>query len=129
MKIVFKSYRRRDGSWMLYINNDRKVSLGVSPEKGFGPSAKLTQGQLKLRDAAMRAFFDNAEPFAGTAEAHKAAGEPVAICGPYTLFVTDVARVGGVAVPADGAYVMRDGKILPCGAWVAEKQDADEEAA
>lgn len=36
MKLVFKPYLKRDGTAMIYINNDRKVSVGVSADQGFG---------------------------------------------------------------------------------------------
>ena len=48
MRVTFKPYRRKDGSFMLYINNDRKVSVGVSPEKGFGLSKDITAGQRDI---------------------------------------------------------------------------------
>jgi hypothetical protein len=114
MKITFKGYKRRDDSWMIYLNNDRKVSLGVSTEKGFGPSTKRTKGEEKLIQAASRAFFDNALPFTGSIEDHD---EVKAVCGPYTLLGTDVATIGGMKVPSDGGYIVRDGRYLPCGQW------------
>lgn len=115
MKLTFKPYRRRDGSWMIYLNNDRKVSVGISSERGFGPTTKHTAGQKKLIDAAKVAFEAHAEPFTGDIAAHD---EPQVACGPYTLLITDVGTIGGQQVGEDGAYIVRDGKFLRAGRWV-----------
>lgn len=114
MRVTFKGYKRRDDTWMIYLNNDRKVSVGVSPEKGFGPSTKRTKGEDKLIDAAKQAFEENSLPFTGSIEAHD---EVKAVCGPYTLLGTDVAMIGGMKVNSDGGYIVRDGRYLPCGEW------------
>ncbi len=119
MRIGFKPYRRRDGSWMLYLNNDRGVSVGISPEKGFGLFTKLTGGQRKLIDAASGVFASSAAPFTGDLAAH---GETVAECGPYTLAITDVASVGGMPVGEDGGYIIRDGAILRAGTWIEAEE-------
>jgi hypothetical protein len=119
MKLVFKSYKRRDNSLMIYINSDRGVSVGVSAEQGFGPSTKHTAGQKKLIDAAKQAFADSAVPFTGDLAAHKEGGFCAAVvCGPYTLVGTDVGNIGGHDTGADGGFIIRDGKILPCGQWI-----------
>lgn len=115
MRLVFKPYRRRDGSIMIYLNNDRGVSIGISQEHGFGALTKMTPGQRKLLDAAKGAFMQHAKPFSGDLAAHT---EDKAECGPYTLAVTDVATIGGQSVGSDGAYVVRDGLILRCGEWM-----------
>lgn len=116
MKITFKPYMRRDGSLMLYVNNDRKVSIGLSPEKGFAPWGKdATEGKRKLWDAAFAAFDAHAAVFTGSIDAHD---EPKAVCGPFTVLITDVARIGGQSVGSDGAYIVRDGRVLRCGDWI-----------
>lgn len=113
-RVTFKAYKRRDGSFMIYLNNDRRVSVGVSPESGFGPSSKRTAGETKLIDAARMAFDDNSLPFTGSIDAHD---EIKAVCGPYTLLGTDVATIGGMQVSEDGGYIVRDGRYLRCGEW------------
>lgn len=113
MTITFKPYRRRDGSLMLYINNDRGVSIGLSPEKGFSAYGKgSTEGQRKLSDAALAAFRAASKSFTGSVAAHD---EPKAECGNYILLITDNATIGGMKVGSDGAYVVRDGHYLRCG--------------
>lgn len=115
MKIKFSPYRRRDGELMLYINNDRGVSVGISPEKGWSPYGKgITQGMRNVMESVPQVFRDHGSDFTGTFAAHD---EPKARCGNYDLMVTDVATIGGMTVASDGAYVVRDGKILPCGVW------------
>jgi len=114
--ITFKPYKRRDGSLMIYINRSNGVSVGVSPEKGFGPTTKLTKGQSNAIDAAKKAFYDHSQPFTGDLTKHTETGfcAPVE-CGPYTLVGTDVGDIGGMTVGADGAYIVRDGRIARCG--------------
>jgi hypothetical protein len=115
MRLVFKPYLRRDGTAMFFLNNDRKVSVGCSPGAEYCPSTKLTAGQKNLINAAVRAFADSALPFTGSVEAH---AEGKSVCGRWTLLLTDVGSVGGMAVESDGAYLVRDGKILRCGEWI-----------
>jgi len=121
--ITFNPYKRRDGSLMIYINRSNGVSVGVSPEKGFGPSTKLTKGQSNAIDAAKRAFADNSEPFTGDLTAHAEGGfcAPVE-CGPYTLVGADVGEIGGMKVSSDGAYIVRDGRIARCGVPMEETE-------
>lgn len=113
MKVSFKAYLRRDGSWMIYLNNDRNVSVGIS-ENGYPPSMKQTQGQKNLINAALKTFNKNAKEFTGDIDAHN---EIKAICGPYTLLATDVCNIGGMVVGSDGGYIVRNGRILRCSEW------------
>lgn len=122
MDVCFKSYRKKNGELMLYINNDRKVSIGVTEKDGFGLSKNITQGQRKLIDSALAVFHQNAFDFTGNLDLHK---EEKVQCGPYTLVITDIAEIGGQNVQSDGAYIVRENKYLPCGQWFKEEESAD----
>lgn len=122
MKIKFNAYARKDGVLMLYINRSNGVSIGVSPDKGFGPAKLITKGKSNAIDAAKRAFLSNAVPFTGDLDAHDEPGYCAPVqCGPYTLAGTDAATIGGMKVATDGGYVIRDGMIAPQGVWLDEE--------
>lgn len=124
MKVWFKPYRRRDGSWMLYINNDRGVSVGDSEDRGLpAPYGKNTsQGQRKLL-AALNAALAAAEDYRismPSSEREKkpdyaAHTEPKAKLQIGDLYITDVAIIGGVSTGSDGAFIaLKSGKIIIC---------------
>ena len=69
MKIWIKPYLKRDGEIMYFINNDRKVSIGISAHRGYTPS-KSTQGQKKLWEAFINAVR-TATPIAEGADMNK----------------------------------------------------------
>lgn len=119
MEITFKSYARRDGSIMLYINRSNGVSVGISADRGFSPYGKgVTEGQRNAVNAALATFRAHAAVFTGDLSKHIETGfcAPVS-CGNYTLVGTDIATIGGMSVGADGAYIVRDGMILRCGTY------------
>lgn len=117
MNITFKSYARRDGSLMLYINRSNGVSVGISADRGFSPYGKgSTAGQRNAMDAALRLMAEAPE-FTGDLATHTETGfcAVTELADGWTLVGTDVATIGGMAVGADGAYVIRKGRILRCG--------------
>ncbi len=111
MAIKFNPYRKRNNELMVYVNNtDNKVSVGLNGP--YSPYSKfMTQGKRNLVDLAAKVFAENAVPFTGDIGEHK---EESADCGAYTLCLTDVANVGGHKTGSDGAFLVRDGKILDC---------------
>jgi hypothetical protein len=121
MKINFKTYTKRDGDLMLYINRSNKVSVGIT-EAGFSPySQRTTNGQRNAYDAAIDVVHKHGQPFTGDLSKHDENGycAPVT-CGPFTLVATDVATIGGMSVGSDGGYVICGGKILAQGEWYSE---------
>jgi hypothetical protein len=119
MRIVFKPYLRRDGTLMLFINNDRGVSVGVSPEKGYGLSKDLTQGKRNLINAALAAFKKHAVAFTGDLANHTEGGLCAPVnCDGYNLVGTDVANIGGHETGSDGGFIVRGGLILQTGVWI-----------
>lgn len=105
MNIFCKPYRRKDGSMMFYINNDRKVSLG------FGEnilSTKLSDGQKKLLTAFYKKFNEVSYPFTKTTS-H--AEDSNILFNDTELYITDVAKVCGSHVSSDGCYLYRNGRI------------------
>lgn len=114
MKVCFRPYRRRDGSLMIYINNDRKVSIGISPESGLPAFSKRTNGQNRLLNAAREALAQHGLEFTGDVNtAHAISAQ----CGPYLFIGTDVAQIGGQDVGSDGGYIVREGRYLQAGIW------------
>lgn len=109
MEIWAKVYRKRDGSIMLYINNDRGVSLGIS-ERVF--TSKLSNGQEKLLYSWLEAIDndENARDFNGNFDAHTE--DKAHLDFDINLYITDVATVCGQSVGSDGAYITRKGKII-----------------
>lgn len=111
MNIKFKPYQRRDGFVMLYANNDRGVSVGIS-EKGL-PSfygKNVTAGQqnlLKNLKAAIETLttIDIKPDY----ESHDEVKSRLGDFG--DLFITDSGKVCGQTVSSDGAYLARNGKI------------------
>lgn len=110
MKITVKPYRRRDGVVMFYLNNDRKVSVGISPEHGF-QSSKATAGEQKLWEAFCLATAE-AKPIATGADMDAHDEFKMTMWNGITFAITDIATVGGVSVGADGLYVVRDGRVM-----------------
>ena len=110
MKITVNPYRRRDGSIMFFINNDRKVSVGISPEKGY-QSSKATAGEQKLWNAFCAATRD-AEAIGTGADMDKHDEYKFTMFNGITFAMTDVATIGGVNVGSDGLYVVRDGRVM-----------------
>jgi uncharacterized protein (DUF983 family) len=110
MEIWIKPYLRRDGTTMFYINNDRKVSIGISAERGF-QSSKASAGETKLWNA-FCAAARAAEPIATGADMSKHDEPSVMMFNNIGFAVTDVAMVGGVSTNADGVFVIVGDKIV-----------------
>lgn len=121
--ITFKPYARRDGSLMLYVNRSNGVSVGLSPERGWAPYGKnSTEGQRKAMSAALKVFTSKGMPFTGDLAKHTETGFcATAVCYPITLVGTDVGNIGGMAVGADGGYVIYGDRILKCGVAYLEE--------
>lgn len=111
MKITINPYRRRDGSIMIYLNNDRKVSVGISPEKGY-QSSKASAGEQKLWKA-FCAAARAAEPIATGADMAAHDEWKMTMFNGISFAITDVATVGGINTGSDGLFVVVDGKVLP----------------
>ena len=70
MKINFRTYEKRDGDLMLYINRSNKVSVGIT-EAGFSPySRRTTQGQRNAFNAAIDVVAEHGKPFTGDLSKH-----------------------------------------------------------
>lgn len=110
MEIWIKPYIRRDGSVMYYINNDRKVSIGISPEKGW-QSSKASDGQKKLWNAFCVAARD-AKAIATGADMAKHGEDGFMMFNDIGFAMTDVAEVGGVSTGADGLFVVVGDKVI-----------------
>lgn len=121
MKISINPYRRRDGSLMVYLNNDRGVSLGLSAEHGY-QSSKASAGQAKLWQAFCAATRETADIAIG-ANMDSHAEWSMTLFNGVSFAITDVASVGGVPVGADGLYVVRDGRVMPAKAIAADGGD------
>lgn len=111
MNISVKSYRRRDGSIMIYLNNDRGVSLGLSPEKGYQFS-KATAGEQKLWHAFCQATRE-AKAVATGADMAAHDEWKMTLFNGITFAITDVATVGGARVGSDGLYIVREDRVMP----------------
>lgn len=110
MQIWIKPYLRRDGTTMFYINNDRKVSIGISAEKGW-QSSKASAGEQKLWNAFCAAARD-AIPVATGADMTKHEEFSIMMFNDIGFAMTDVATVGGVATGGDGLFVVVGDKIV-----------------
>lgn len=122
MQIQFKPFMTRLGELMLYINGSNGCSVPLTQKDGW-QSTKSTAGQKKAVNAAMRAVKHFGRDFTGSVEAH---AEGKYTFGHYTLLVTDVAEIGGQKVGSDGSYIVREGKYVPCGAWIDEDGGVEE---
>ncbi len=110
MKITINPYHRRDGSTMIYINNDRKVSIGISADRGY-QSSKASAGQKKLWEAFCRATRE-APAIAEGADMSKHDEFKIKMFNDVAFAITDVATVGGVSTGEDGLFVVRDGRVM-----------------
>lgn len=110
MKITVKPYRRRDGSIMFYLNNNRKVSVAITPENGF-QSSKATQGELKLWNAFCAATRDS-PCVAENADIEKHNEFKFTMFNGISFAITDVGMIANVNTGADGLFVVRDGRIM-----------------
>ena len=107
--LSFKHYRKKNGQDMLYINGSNRVSVGLLG--GWAPYGKnVTNGQRNLVEKALVIFDREARPFTGDVTTHSEM-TPVK-CGPFMLAYTDVANIGGHQTGADGAFIIKDGRIL-----------------
>ena len=111
--VKVRSYTRRDGKLMAYINGDNGKSVGVSEDRqpttyGRGD----TQGTRNLIEAFWRAVKaapdarvdeSDAVSFAHHAEDRFNAGDT---WGQW--FITDISEVGGATVSEDGFYLWSD---------------------
>lgn len=88
---------------MIFINNDRGVSIGDS---GRIYTSKLTGGQQKIWDR-LAYFWKNAESI----EVAEKPDGAVAELETGTLYITDTSTVGNVKVGTDGAYLYRGGRL------------------
>lgn len=110
--ITFNPYRKKNGDLMIYINRSNGVSVGVS-DTGTPASRYMTKGKMNALNMGRDVFYQYAESFTGDLAEHQET--KVCLGNLYTLVFTDVANVGGMDVGADGAYLVRDNKILPIG--------------
>lgn len=111
MQINFRPYRRKsDGQLMLYINRSNGVSVGLSPSSRYSPYGRgITEGMRQAVEAALDVFYAYSKPFTG-----KIPVDAVDCGKMFWLVVTDTADVGGMNVGQDGAYLIRDKRILRC---------------
>ena len=121
MKINFRTYKKRNGDLMLYINRSNKVSVGVA-DSGFSPYGKgTTQGHRNAFNAAISVFEKSGEIFTGDLSKHKENGFNAPVnCPPFIIVGTDVATIGGMKMSSDGGYVVYKNKILPQSVWLQE---------
>lgn len=121
MKIKLNVYRKKNGSLMLFANNDRKVSVGIGEngvQAAYGKNT--TDGQRKLISALGEALR-SIDAQGGAIEAipdfdeHR---EDKARLGTFgDLYITDVSNVGGVATGGDGAFLAKNGKVYNLSVW------------
>lgn len=101
---------------MIYLNNDRGVSLGLSREVGY-QSTKVTQGQKKLFQA-FCAVVKNPDTDVIALGFEREKHNAVVGNGGFDISEsigfawTDTAVVGGVDVFSDGLYVINGKRIL-----------------
>jgi len=110
MRIWTKPYRKRDGEFMVYLNNDRGVSLGISQQRGY-QSSKASRGEKNLWEAFCEAT-KSSTPVATGAAMSKHHEEFFLTFNDIAFAITDVATVGGVPTGSDGLFVVRDGNVF-----------------
>lgn len=116
--ITFKSYKRRDGELMLYINRSNGVSIGISQSKGFYPyGAGTTEGMRNVMNAAYDVIDAYAQPFTGDIKAHKEVGfcAPVELANGWVMVGTDVGNIGGHQTGGDGHFLIVENVIIKMG--------------
>lgn len=117
-------FQKKNGELMIFINDDAKKSFNQKA-KAIGISddlftSKLTDGQKNLLGRFFKLFdSSHAIEFTGNAEAYTEQKVDLA-CG-LTLFITDVATVGGQRVESDGAYLLHGNKLL----YLGEEYEVD----
>jgi|GEM_PF-2843767 len=121
MRIKFNPYRRQDGSWMLYVNSDRRVSIGISEDRGMPApyGRRTTKGQRNLLKAIYPAL-ENAEDMQLDGKPDFNAHEEDAVQLEIgDLYLTDIATIGGVPTGSDGAFlVTKSGKVINLSYWI-----------
>lgn len=118
MKIKLNVYKKKNGEYMIYANNDRGVSLGIGETfPSLYGKFKATQGQIKIADA-LSNYFKNAKAIEIKAplKTHEELFFDNAL---GRVYLTDTATVCGISVKSDGAYLMRDEKLYDLSQWVA----------
>lgn len=110
--INFNTYIKRNGDLMVYVNRSNGVSVGIC-ERGAPDPNYMTRIRKNVLNMGRDVFFQYAKPFTGDLAEHQET--KVRVGNLYTLALTDAADIGGMDVGSDGAYLVRDNKILPIG--------------
>lgn len=97
-----KSYLRKNGKFMIYLNGSNGVSVGLG-ERVY--TSKFTKGEKNtLRE--FNDIIDTCDPvFVGELDFSKHEEPKTELDLDFVLFITDIAKVCGVSVGSDGAYL------------------------
>lgn len=108
MKIWVKPYIKRNGEMMVYLNNDRKVSLGIC---GDYKSSKATVGQKNLWEAFCNAVVTS-EPIAIGADMSAHNEWKMTLFNEISFAITDIGSIGGVSTGSDGFFIVWKDKVF-----------------
>ena len=114
-RIRVKHYIRRDGEHMIYVNGDHGVSLGWSEDRApsrYGRGA--TQGKRNLISAFSEAIRE-ADGINGDLidfYAPSAREKMMAKLDIGDLYVIDDGEIGGLRLPSDGVFLLRDDRLI-----------------
>ena len=119
MEVKFNVYRKKNGELMLYANNDRRVSVAITQDKGVeSPYGKYsTNGKRNLIDKLDDAVASMDACHITGVEPRLHAEEWVKLGDFGYLLLTDVACISGIKVESDGAYLLKDGLLYNLSQW------------
>jgi hypothetical protein len=108
---------------MCYLNNDRKVSIGVTDTEPARYSKRypLSGGQVKLLDAIPEALRLAPEhPMQEEGLIDPSLHTEDKILTPYGwVYITDIAAIGGRSTGSEGAFLVTwDNKVINIDTWL-----------
>lgn len=108
------TYKKRNGDWMLYINDWRRINsyqkVKSVPVSEHVYTSKLTDAQKRMFNAVENAIGDiNGIELENPDAKHEEVEFDTAL---GTVYITDVATVCGQSVGSDGAYLRRGNKLI-----------------
>lgn len=106
--IWLRPYRRKTDKWMVYINDDRQCSVGISENIYW---EKLDSNQRNMLQLWLNFLVENETvPFTGSFQTHLE--EKIHLALGIDLYMTETCCVGGQKVAANGCYLVRYGKLF-----------------
>ena len=123
ISMKMNTWRRKAGSVMIYVNNTRHVSIGITPESGI--DEPKTDDHKKVIESFIRAIRQSPGlELNGCPQFSEHTEECWHMDELGDLYITDTATIGGVRTGSDGAFLVitnpevSETKVLDLSEWL-----------